>query len=76
MVFVWKTNFYLGKSWFWRTEPTFAWEKDGFGVKKQLFPRKKIAKFFLGLKKMVSGRKINFFLGKTKKKPSFCTLAA
>ena len=32
-------------------------EKDGFRVENQLFPRKK----------MVLGKKTNFFLGKTKK---------
>ena len=34
----------------------FSLGKDGFGQEKQLFPRKK----------MVLGRKTNFFLGKTK----------
>ena len=47
----------LGKGWFWTGKPTSSYEKNGFGVKKQLFPRKK----------MVLGRKTNFSRGKTKK---------
>ena len=56
-----KTNFFLGKRWFWTGKPTFSSEKDGLGVKNQLFPRKK----------MVLARKTNFFLGKTKKNHLF-----
>ena len=49
-----KTNFFLGKRWFWTGKPIFSKEKVGFRQKNQLFPRKK----------MVLGRKTNFFLGK------------
>ena len=52
-----KTKFFLGKRWFWTGKPTFSSEKDGLGVKNQLFPRKK----------MVLARKTIFFLGETKK---------
>ena len=39
-VFGGRTNFFLGKRWFWTKKPTFSEEKDGFGPKNQLFPRK------------------------------------
>ena len=66
-----KTNFFLGKRWFWAENQLFPGKKMVLGKKNnfflgkrwfwaeknQLFPRKK----------MVLGRKTNFFLGKTKK---------
>ena len=42
LVFLPKTIFFLGKSWFWTEKPS---EKVGFGQKNQLFPRSK--NFFL-----------------------------
>ena len=53
MVLDQKTNFFLGKRWFWTKTQLFL-GKSWFSV---LFPRKK----------MVLGQKTNFFLGKTKK---------
>ena len=37
MVLDGKTNFFLGKKWFWTGKPTEPWEKDGFGQKKTNF---------------------------------------
>ena len=37
-----KTNFFLGKRWFWTGKPTFSEEKDGLSVENQLFPSKKM----------------------------------
>ena len=43
-----KTNFFLGKRWFWTGKPTFSYEKDGFGQKNQFFPRKNQKNHLLG----------------------------
>ena len=37
-----KTNFVLGKRWFWTGKPTFSWGKNGFGQENQLFPGEKM----------------------------------
>ena len=68
-----KTNFFLGKRWFWREKTNFFLGKDGFGQENQFVPRKKMV---LGRKTIfpsektrettVLGRKTNFFVGKTK----------
>ena len=32
-----KTNFFIGKRWFWRRKPIFSQETDGFGKKTNFF---------------------------------------
>ena len=78
-----KTNFFLGKRWFWAEKPTFflgknqkkhlfgvwphSFPKDGFLV----FPEKKLVfsaqNHLFPRKKLVFLPKTIFFLGKTKK---------
>ena len=72
-----KTNFFLGKKWFWTGKPTFAQEKDGSGQENRLFPRKKMVgreKPTFSWEKDGFGKENHLFRRENQKKTSFETL--
>ena len=69
-----KTNFFLGKRWFWAEKPTFSWENQKnhlFRVWPHSFPKDVFFGFFwFSQEKLVFLSKTIFFLGK-----SWCSLS-